>query len=256
MPRGQGPDWLKASGAEGVMVRPFFTASTGEQCKRERFALRWLKKTQVGRQKIMDIWQSVRAVKGVYGMVSGGADLAIRVDPKEVDLGALMAALGEKAVEVKERKEGLRWWCIENVEERDLWDVPELIAKFGVTPVGGWRCSKGAFRSRIFFQAAEQPAAEGLDGGGWGDSGARIRPADPPPGTMVGLRQQAKQGVLPRAIGLPSTATWGMAQARREKALGKRVLVTPAPAATAEAVQQQPLPPPEQRVASPAASAD
>ena len=249
VPRGQGPDWLKASGAEGVMVRPFFTASTGEQCKRERFALRWLKKTQVGRQKIMEVWESVRAVKGVYGVVSGGADLAIRVDPKEVDLGALMAALGEKAVEVKERKEGLRWWCIENVEERDLWDVPELIAKFGMTPVGGWRFARGAFRSRIFFQAAEQPAAEGLDGGGWGDSGTRIRAADPPPGTMVGLRQQAKQGVLPRAIGLPSTATWGMAQAMREKALGRRVC-TPAPTAAAAAVQPQSPQPPEQHVAA------
>ena len=123
--------WLKASGAEGVTVRPFFTANTGQACRKERFALRWLKRAEIGRQKIKEMWAAVRGIRGVYGLVTGGVDVAIRMDMSEVDMAGLLEALKQKGVELKDRKEGLQWWCVENLEERDLWRIPDIIASLG-----------------------------------------------------------------------------------------------------------------------------
>ena len=111
---------------------------------------------------------------GVYGVVAGGADLAIRVDPLQLDGQGLEEALKKKAVELKERKPGVRWWDREcggaglvghPAADREVWDVPG----WGVPPC------KGAFRSRIFFEAAGEPGKRQLDEGGWGDTSPHQR---------------------------------------------------------------------------------
>ena len=63
VPREDALGWLKASGAEGVTFRPFFTANTGQACRKERFALRWLKRAEIGRQKIKELWGAVRGIR-------------------------------------------------------------------------------------------------------------------------------------------------------------------------------------------------
>ena len=105
-----------------------------------------------------------------------------------------MAALRSKAFELKNRKEGARWWCIENLEDRELWNLDGILQRFGMTPMGEIRRCKGPFRWRVFFQSASEPTREKLDDGNWGDTGARIKEAGSPPGTMEVLRRQVQQG--------------------------------------------------------------
>ena len=204
VPRDRAVAWLKASGVEGVVVRPFFTCSTGEGCRRERFALRWLKGAgALGKQRVGEIWKSVQGVKGVYGVVTAGVVLAIRVDLTELDGQGLDAALKAQAVEMKPRQEGVKWWCLERMQEKELWRIADVIGAFGLTLVGGWRCARGAFRSRVFFQAGGAPTRQSLDGGGWEDSEVVLREAAPPPTGLAEARRQVQ------VMGLPKTATWG-----------------------------------------------
>ena len=90
----------------------------------------------MGKQRVGEVWKAVQVVRGVYGLVTSGVDLAVRVDAAELDVAGLETALVGLKLEVKPRQEGLKWWCLEKVQERELWKVPELIGSFGMTAVG------------------------------------------------------------------------------------------------------------------------
>ena len=211
VPRHLAVEWLKGSGCGGLYLRPFWTDNSSEAVARDRFELLWL------RGKLADgprIWEAVKGLQSVVGLLPGDKDVAVRVAagcPAEM-LQAVQAqvqfALADKQVQIRRAVPGQRWWRLGPLTEAECWKLQELVALTGLVPLRGeLRVARmGPFRSAVYFAATGEPTRRSLDDGSWFASEARLTTADPPP------RRQPSSTAAQRApqqkVSLLAGSTW------------------------------------------------
>ena len=161
VPESQVAAWLKASGQNGLCVRPFFTAATPESINRGAFRVRWVKVGSMEASTIHRIWDAVRSCRGVWGLVLGDGDIGIRLRQGEADVDAVASALQSAGVEVKAKPDGVRWWCLEALRETELGNVPRLASECGLAVQGDVRFARqGPWRWKAFFRGLGEPHQE------------------------------------------------------------------------------------------------
>lgn len=194
VPRVEARQWLRASGCAGLFLRPFWTPTTAPELGRNQFELLWLR----GRRKdAARVWEAVHDLPGVFGLLPGEKDIAIRLsvgaDRQQLE-AKVRLILGDHRIALHQATAGTSWWRFGPLEDSDVFRLRELIAQTGLTPLRDdvRLGSAGPFRRVAFFAAVGQPTRTSLDDGSWGRScAARLTPAPPPPRP------------------LPPTATWG-----------------------------------------------
>ena len=199
VPRAEACHWLRGSGCEGLYIRPFWNPSTGKDVARSRFELLWLRgRLDMGPR----VWEALREVPGVYGLLWDGKDLGVRVT-EEADRRVIQSqvqfVLGADA-QLRGRAAGVQWWKLGPLTEAELWDAKSLIGKTGLTLARDElrQARMGPFRFAVFFTATGDPRRWTLDDGSWNSSEARLWKAEPPP------RRKTTNGQA-----LTPQSTWG-----------------------------------------------
>ena len=211
VPRHLAMQWLRGSGCGGLYLRPFWTENSSEAVSRGKFELLWL------RGKLAEgprIWEAVKGIPSVVGLLPGDKDVAVRVTagcPPEA-LQAVQAqvqfVLEDRAAQFKRAVPGQRWWRLGPLTEEECWRMQDLVAATGLVPLRGeLRVARmGPFRRAVYFAAAGEPTAWSLDDGSWSASEARLSHAEPPP------RRQPKSSAAPAPRqspgSLPATSVW------------------------------------------------
>ena len=202
VPSATARSWLRASGCEGLFIRPFWTEATGEDVRRDKFSLLWLKGGTL--EVAPKLWQAVQDTPGFFGLLADGKDLAIRVS-EVADRALLQAKVSfvlPSAVQLRSAEPGVRWWSLGPLTEAELLRVREHIAAVGLelarTELRVKRPSP--FRSFVFFPGRGQPTKFTPDDGSWGCSEAKLTQAEPP--------ARRKGG----GIALAPQSTWGGAR--------------------------------------------
>ena len=149
VPREQALDWLKASGAEGWWFGRSLLRTQGRRAGKERFSLRWLKKAPVGKEKVKALWESLRDIRACMGgggwsgfghqggfPAGGWAEVGRGT---QTEGGGVQGSEGGAEV-VVHRERGAAGLC----------RMSQLIEKFGMSPVGGFRHAKGPFGPGFF----------------------------------------------------------------------------------------------------------
>ena len=97
--------WLRCSGRNGLLIRPFFTAATTEACAKERFEIHWLRTTGiVDADALNQLWENLKEIQGVFGLVLSSKDVGVRVDRTNAQtLTALEAALQGKSSQLRQK---------------------------------------------------------------------------------------------------------------------------------------------------------
>ena len=176
VPESQVAAWLKASGQNGLCVRPFFTAATPENINRGAFRVRWVKVGPMEATTIHRIWDAVRSCRGVWGLVLGDGDVGIRLRQGEADMEAVASALQTAGVEVKAKPEGVRWWCLEALRETELgmclvWRQNVALLSRGMRGLRG----RGRGGGRPSFEALGTPPRRHSTQACWGVGGSSSR---------------------------------------------------------------------------------
>ena len=113
--------WLRCSGRNGLLIRPFFTAATTEACSKERFRVHWLRTAEaVDADVLNQLWGSLKELSGVVGLVLSSKDVGVRVDSTNAQtLPALEAALQGKSSQLRQKAPSGNWWCLKNMEDAE-----------------------------------------------------------------------------------------------------------------------------------------
>ena len=180
VPRIQAMTWMRASGCEGLFVRPFYTDDTASELRRDRFALLWARGADPA--KAAELWRKVQDMTGVVGLMVAAKDLAIRVT-SEANIQHVQAQLRMVCNQARLHTPvtGARWWCLERLEEQELWRIEELVCETGLQLLGQVsRAKMSANRWKVFFRASGSPTKSQLDDGSWTSSAAVLVEAKPP----------------------------------------------------------------------------
>ena len=78
VPRSQARQWLQGSGCGGVYLRPFWTDRTAKEVDRSQFSLLWARGQRDAGAKL---WEQVKDIPGVYGLLPSGRDIVVRIAP-------------------------------------------------------------------------------------------------------------------------------------------------------------------------------
>ena len=152
---------------------------------RSNFSLWWLR----GQASHADmVWQALHDSPGFFGLLAGGADIAVRVT-NEANLSAMQSKVQFKLDNAKlsfaVANPDARWWRLGPLTAAEVAEVTFLIAALGLKLDRETIRYKSANRTRTrtyaFFRATGNPLRASLDDGGWNSSEARLHPADPPP---------------------------------------------------------------------------
>ena len=168
VPRGEGRAWLRGSGCQGVFLRPFWTRDTGRDLQRDQFALHWLR----GHGKDAEaIWAALKDEPGFFGLLAGGADVAVRLSCEAVPQRALQKVrftIKRDEVAFRQANPNARWWRLGPLTQAEVVHVQALIPKFGLSLEGDpvRFGAAGRFRSFAFFRASGTPSRQSLDEGG------------------------------------------------------------------------------------------
>ena len=186
VPRHLAVQWLRGSGCCGLYLRPFWTENSSETVARDRFELLWL------RGKLGDgprIWEAVKGLPSVVGLLPGDKDVAVRVaagsslEELQAVQTQVQFVLADKQVQMRRPIPGQRWWRLGPLTEAECWKLQEMVALTGLVPLRGeLRMARmGPFRSAVYFAATGEPSRWSLDDGSWSASDARLTVANPPP---------------------------------------------------------------------------
>ena len=182
VPSASARSWLRASGCEGLFIRPFWTEATGEDVRRDKFSLLWVKGGTL--EVAPQLWQAVQDTPGFFGLLLDGKDLAIRVS-EVADRALLQAKVSfvlPSTVTLRCAEPGVRWWKLWPLREAELGRVRDLIAGLGLELARAELrvAHLTPFRYAVFFPGRGQPSKLTLDDGGWVCSEAKLTPAEPP----------------------------------------------------------------------------
>ena len=198
VPRAQALRWLRGSGCGGLFIRPFWTKETGDELKRDRFNLLYLRGRRADAARV---WEALHDLEGITGLLLAEKDIAVRISvgsgaSAEIVQARLRAALADPQASVRQPTPGASWWRLGPLTDSDAHRVRQLIEMTGLQPLrdevrfGG----AGPFRRTVYFQATGQPTRTSLDDGGWGACAAKLAPATPPP-TQSPLRSPSHRHV-------------------------------------------------------------
>jgi hypothetical protein len=211
VPRTEARHWLRGSGCGGFYVRPFWTRSTSPSLEKHQFNLLWLR----GQKSAASLlWEKVHDLPGVYGLLASDKDVAIRLGDgvNRLELEAqVRLALGSRQVTFHQATPGMKWWRFGPLEDADVFNLPALITRLGLSVHGQPRLGHaGPFRRVAFFQALGTPTRMSLDDGGWGRTcAARLTPALPPPRSPPSARSTPSAQQPRSGPALSSQSTWG-----------------------------------------------
>ena len=223
VPRDQAMRWLRASGCGGLFVRPFYTKDTSPELERGRFALLWARGADPS--KAASLWDTIHDLKGVVGLVLSARDVAVRVTA-EADTAHIEAQLREvcdQNARLHKPVADAGWWCLQRLDEQELWRVNDMIAQTGLKALGEVaRAKMGPRMWKVFFRAVGKPSRRNLDDGTWSSSAAVLVEAQPPmkrhvgggvalsaSSTWAGARAAAEVETSPPRQVLPAAAKWG-----------------------------------------------
>jgi len=154
VPRSEATRWLRASGCNGVFLRPFWTKDTSPGLDRNRFNLLWLRGRRDAAGKV---WDAVHDMESVWGLLVADRDAAIRVCnvAQQSELQArVKLALGDRHTTFHQATPDLHWWRLGPLEDADVFQLDAIIAKTGLTHHRDLRLgSAGRFRRVAFFAA-------------------------------------------------------------------------------------------------------
>ena len=183
VPKEEARQWLRSSGAGGLLVRPFWVPDSRSSLQRSDYEICWLKNCPVD---AATLWELLWEQYGFFGLVSNGKGLGLRVAPG-VDTDGMLAqvhfATKDVAASIRRPVLGARWWRLGPLTDAEVWHASEMVAAFGLQPLRGeLRFGRlGPFRSVVYFTAVGTPARYSLDDGSWSASAAQLSPASPPP---------------------------------------------------------------------------
>jgi hypothetical protein len=253
VPRGCAREWLRGSGCGGLFLRPFWTKDTGKEVDRANFSLLWLR----GLLPVAEtVWGVVRDAPGVFGLLPGGQDIAVRITT-EADSACLQRQVQfalrktHQNVAFRRADPNLRWWRLGPLTSAESAAVHLLISSLGLTVEGdAVRFKPGNLtrtRCYAYFCASGEPERRSLDDGGWHSSQAHLEPALPPPRRQTTARSAFAPARAPAprpGPALTAHSTWGDAS-RRPPPQHTATLLPPPPAQPARpppATPSDPLP--------------
>ena len=187
VPKEVARQWLRASGCNGLLVRPFWTPQTGKEVDRSQFNLVWLRRCAA---PLEQLWTSLSSQPGFFGLVSDGNDIALRVSA-DADLYALQLqvqfVVKDEKASLHRPISGQRWWRLGPLTDAEAWRAAELVAATGLTPLRReLRFGRaGPFRQYVYFAAVGEPSRRQLDDGSWSATMAQLSPAAPPSPTCT-----------------------------------------------------------------------
>ena len=208
VPREEARRWLWGSGRSSLFLRPFWTADTGRDLDRTNFSLWWLR----GQATQADtVWQALHQSSGFYGLLAGGADVAVRVSA-EANLSAMQSKvqfkLDNSKLSFAVANPEARWWRLGPLTAAEVASLDPLITGLGLQLNRESIRFKSANHTRTrtfaFFRATGQPRRMTLDDGGWQSSEARLHPADPPPRRSPAPFAPSVSAANPSAIASPA----------------------------------------------------
>ena len=183
VPKAEARQWLRSSGAGGLLVRPFWVSDGSSSLKRSDYEICWLKSCTAD---AATLWEALSEQYGFFGLVTNGRTLGLRVLPG-VDVDGMLAqvhfATKDVTASIHRPVFGARWWQVGPLTDAEAWRATEVVAAFGLQPLRGeLRFGRsGPFRSVVYFTAVGEPHRYSLDDGSWAASAAKLSPAAPPP---------------------------------------------------------------------------
>ena len=155
VPKEEARQWLRSSGAGGLLVRPFWVSDNSSLLHRSDYEMCWLKSCTADAATLWDaLWEQY----GFFGLVTNGKNLGLRITPG-IDVDGMLAqvhfATRDVSASIRRPVHGARWWQLGPLTDAEVWHAAELVAAFGLQPLRGeLRYGRsGPFRSVVYFTA-------------------------------------------------------------------------------------------------------